>query len=114
MTPTTNADTATAALILLGFASAETIFFRGGPLTRSLHEGPPTLVIVIFMIGIATPSLVLAIDGAQRRRTERILRDTRQELGEAREDRPFEELRTTSREGMTTKWTSPSALGHGT
>ena len=37
------------------------------------------------MIGIATPSLVLAIDGAQRRRTERILRDTRVELGEARE-----------------------------
>jgi signal transduction histidine kinase len=78
-------DTATAALILLGFASAETIFFRGGPLTRSLHEGPPTLVIVIFMIGIATPSLVLAVEAAQRRRTERALRDTRRDLGQARE-----------------------------
>ena len=78
-------DTATAALILLGFAAGETIFFRGGPLTRSLHEGPPTLVIVIFMIGIATPSLVLAVEAAHRRRTERALRDTRRELGEARE-----------------------------
>ena len=28
-------DTATAALILLGFAGWEAIFFRGGPLTRS-------------------------------------------------------------------------------
>ena len=37
------------------------------------------------MIGIATPSLILAADAAQRRRTERILRDTRRELGEARE-----------------------------
>jgi signal transduction histidine kinase/ActR/RegA family two-component response regulator len=78
-------DTATAALILLGFAAGETIFFRGGPLTRSLDEGPPTLVIVIFMIGIATPSLVLAVEAAHRRRTERVLRDTRRELGEARE-----------------------------
>ena len=37
------------------------------------------------MIGIATPSLVLAVEAAQRRRTERALRDTRKELGEARE-----------------------------
>jgi signal transduction histidine kinase/ActR/RegA family two-component response regulator len=77
-------DTATAALILLSFAAWETIVFRGGPLTRSAQEGSLTLII-IFMIGIATPSLVLAIDAAQRRRTERILRDTCRELGEARE-----------------------------
>ena len=77
-------DTATASLILLSFAAWESIFFRGGPLTRSAQEGRLTLI-VIFMIGIATPSLVLAIDAAQRRRTERILRDTRVELGEARE-----------------------------
>jgi signal transduction histidine kinase/ActR/RegA family two-component response regulator len=78
-------DTATAALILLGFAAGETIFFRGGPLTRGLYEAPPTLVIVIFMIGIATPSLVLAVEAAQRRRIERALRDTRRDLGQARE-----------------------------
>jgi signal transduction histidine kinase/CheY-like chemotaxis protein len=78
-------DTATAALILLSFAAGETIFFRGGPLARSLQEGPPTIVIVIFMIGIATPSLVLAVEAAYRRRTERVLGDTRRELGEARE-----------------------------
>ncbi|HKA79676.1 MAG TPA: ATP-binding protein [Xanthobacteraceae bacterium] len=77
-------DTATAALILLCFASWETIFFRGGPLTRGLREGPPMLI-VIFLIGIATPSLVLAVDAAYRRRTERALRDTRRDLGQARE-----------------------------
>ena len=37
------------------------------------------------MIGIATPCLILAAGSAQRRRTERILRDTRRELSEARE-----------------------------
>jgi signal transduction histidine kinase/ActR/RegA family two-component response regulator len=77
-------DSATAALILLGFAASETIFFRGGPLGRSVHAEATTLI-VIFMIGIATPSLILAADAAHRRRTERVLRDTRRELGEARE-----------------------------
>ena len=33
-------------------------------------------------------------------------------LGEASEDVPFEELKTTSRELMAVKWISPSALGH--
>jgi arylsulfatase A-like enzyme len=33
-------------------------------------------------------------------------------LGEASEDVPFEELKTTSRELMTDKWLSPPALGH--
>jgi signal transduction histidine kinase/CheY-like chemotaxis protein len=77
-------DTATAALILLGLAAWETIVFRGGPLTRSAYEGAPTLI-VIFMIGIAMPSLVLAADTVQRRRAERVLLETRMELGEARE-----------------------------
>ncbi len=74
-------DTATASLILLGFAAWGTIFGRG-PL--AVHGVSSTLVLV-FMIGIATPSLVLAADAAHRRRTERVLRDTRRELGEARE-----------------------------
>jgi signal transduction histidine kinase/ActR/RegA family two-component response regulator len=73
-------DTATAALILLGFAAWGTIFGRG-PL--AVH-GVSSTLILMFMIGIATPSLVLAADAAQRRRTEKVLRDTRGELGEAR------------------------------
>jgi signal transduction histidine kinase len=77
-------DAATAALILLSFAVWETIFFRGGPLAWNANEGASTLI-VIFMIGIAMPSLVLAADAEQRRRTERVLRETRSELGEARE-----------------------------
>ena len=76
-------DTATAGLILFGFAAWGSVF-GGGPLAGSVRGESPTLI-VIFMIGIATPSLVLAAGSAQRRRTERILRDTRRELGEARE-----------------------------
>jgi signal transduction histidine kinase/CheY-like chemotaxis protein len=74
-------DTATASLILMGFAAWGTIFGRG-PL--AVHGASSTLVLV-FMIGIAMPSLVLAADGVHRRRTERFLRDTRRELGETRE-----------------------------
>ena len=74
-------DTATAALILLGFAAWGTVFGRG-PL--AVHGASATLILM-FMIGIATPSLALATDVAQRRRTEGILRGTRGELGEARE-----------------------------
>ena len=77
-------DSATAAIILLGFAAWQAVFFRGGPLVWSANEGAATLV-VIFMLAIATPSLVLAADAVHRRRTERVLRDTRRELGEARE-----------------------------
>jgi signal transduction histidine kinase/ActR/RegA family two-component response regulator len=76
-------DTATAALILLGVAAWETIF-GGSPLARSLREASSPLLLV-FMIGIATPSLVLAADAALRRRTERILRDTRKDLDQVRE-----------------------------
>jgi signal transduction histidine kinase/CheY-like chemotaxis protein len=76
-------DTATVALILLAFAIWEGVF-RGGALARSLPDEPLT-VIIVFLIGITTPSLVLAADAVQRWRAERILRDTRKELGLARE-----------------------------
>jgi signal transduction histidine kinase/ActR/RegA family two-component response regulator len=39
----------------------------------------------MLLIGIATPSLLLAADAVHRRRADRILRDTRAELGAARE-----------------------------
>jgi len=42
-------DSATAAIILLGFAAWQVIFFRRGPLVWSAHEGAATLV-VIFML----------------------------------------------------------------
>lgn len=76
-------DTATVALILLAFAIWEGVF-RGGALARSLPDEPLT-VIIVFLIGITTPSLVLAADAVQRWRAERILRDTRKELGLARQ-----------------------------
>lgn len=76
-------DTSTAALILLGFAACGTIL-GGDPLFRGVRTDSLTLLLV-FMIGIATLSLFLAADAAQRRRTERILRDTRRELDQARE-----------------------------
>jgi signal transduction histidine kinase/ActR/RegA family two-component response regulator len=74
-------DTATASLILLGFAAWGTIFGRG-PLVA---HGASATLILMFMIGIATPSLVLAADAVHRRRTERALHDTHRELGQARE-----------------------------
>src|SRR5207302_1049780 len=55
-----------------------------GPLVGGISEGSPSLLI-IFLIGTATPSLILASDAAQRKRAERVLRDTRKELGKARE-----------------------------
>jgi signal transduction histidine kinase/CheY-like chemotaxis protein len=76
-------DTATTAFILLGFAAWGTIF-GGGPLAWSAHEGTPTLILV-FVIGIAMPSLCLAADAEHRRHTESVLRDTRTELAQARE-----------------------------
>ena len=76
-------DTATTALILFGFAAWGTIF-GGGPLAWSAHEGTPTLILV-FVIGIAMPSLCLAADAEHRRHTESVLRDTRTELAQARE-----------------------------
>jgi len=76
-------DTATAALIFLCFAAWGTIF-GGGPFAQGAREGSSTLLLM-FMIGIATPSLALAADAVHRRRSERILRDTRRELDQARE-----------------------------
>ena len=73
---------ATAALVLVAFGTGGTIL--GGPVARSIPDGSSSLLI-IFLIGIAIPSLVLATDAAQRRRAERILRDMRKELGKARE-----------------------------
>lgn len=76
-------DTATAGFILFAFAAWGTIL-AGTPLAGSVRAEFSTLVL-IFMIGITTPCLVLAAGLAQHRRTERILRDTRKELGAARE-----------------------------
>ena len=76
-------DTATAVLILLGFA-AWGIAVGGGPLAAGVRAQSATLILT-FMIGIAMPSLALAADAAHRRRTEQALRDTRRELGLARE-----------------------------
>jgi signal transduction histidine kinase len=68
-------DTATAALVLFGFAVWGTMF----------RSAETATLIVMLVIGIAMPSLVLAADASQRRRAERVLRDTRRELGQARE-----------------------------
>jgi len=76
-------DTATAGLILFAFAAWGTVL-AGTPLAGSIRAEFSTLIL-IFMIGITTPCLVMAAGLAQRRRTERILRETRRELGEARE-----------------------------
>jgi signal transduction histidine kinase len=73
-------DTATASLILLGFAAWGTIF-GSGPLAAHATSN----LVLMFVIGIATPCLVLSADAAHRRRTEKALRDTRGELGQARE-----------------------------
>jgi signal transduction histidine kinase/CheY-like chemotaxis protein len=76
-------DTATASLIFLCFAAWGTIF-GGGPFAPGVREGAATLLLM-FMIGIATPSLALAADAVHRRRTEKNLRTTRKELEQARE-----------------------------
>jgi signal transduction histidine kinase/CheY-like chemotaxis protein len=76
-------ETATAGLILLGFAVWATI--SGGTALARNVRGESSTLLVMFVIGITIPSLILAADAAQRRRTERILRDTRRELGQARE-----------------------------
>jgi signal transduction histidine kinase/CheY-like chemotaxis protein len=76
-------DTATAALIILGFVLWGAIF-GGGPFAPNLHEESSTLLLM-FMIGIAMPSMALAADVALHNRSESMLRDTRLELGQARE-----------------------------
>ncbi len=76
-------DTATVALMLSGFVVWGTIF-GGGPFAHSIREESSTLLLMV-MIGIAMPSVTLAADVALRKRTERILREARRELGQARE-----------------------------
>jgi signal transduction histidine kinase/ActR/RegA family two-component response regulator len=76
-------DTATAALILAGLAYWGAIS-GGGPFTPGMHEQSSTLLLM-FMVAITVPSVTLAADVAQRRRTDDILRDVRRELGQARE-----------------------------
>ena len=76
-------DTATTALILLGFVLWGAIF-GGGPFTFSLH-GESSTLLLMFMIGIAMPSIALAADVALHDRAHSMLRDARQELGQALE-----------------------------
>src|SRR5260370_16932549 len=58
--------------------------FGGGPFAHSIREESSTLLLLV-MIGIAIPTVTLAADVALRKRTERILREARRELGQARE-----------------------------
>ncbi len=74
-------DTATVALMLSGFVVWGTIFGGG---RFSIREESSTLLLLV-LIGIAMPSVTLAADVALRKRTERILREARRELGQARE-----------------------------
>jgi integral membrane sensor domain MASE1 len=76
-------DTATTALILSSFVLWGAIS-GGGPFAPGLHEELLTLLLM-FLIGITMPSMALAADVALRRRTDRVLRDARLELGQARE-----------------------------
>jgi signal transduction histidine kinase/CheY-like chemotaxis protein len=76
-------DTATAALILSGVVLWGAISGRG-LFAPGLHEELLTLLLM-FLIGITVPSMALAADVALRRRTDRVLRDARLELGQARE-----------------------------
>jgi signal transduction histidine kinase len=76
-------DTATVTLMLSCFVVWGTIS-GGGPYAHSIREESSTLLLMV-MIGIAMPSVTLAADVALRKRTERILREARRELGQARE-----------------------------
>ena len=75
-------DTATALLVLSAIAVWGTTF--GGPSTRGSAEQSSALL-VMFMIGSGVLGLMLAADAVARRRTERLLRNARHELGQARE-----------------------------
>jgi signal transduction histidine kinase len=74
-------DTATAALVLAGCATWGTT--AGGPFAQSAEAPSPLLVLL--MIGGTVPSLLLAADAVARTRAERMLRSTRNELRQARE-----------------------------
>ena len=71
-------DTATVALLLSGFAVWGTMA-DGGPFARgTLNES--LLLLLMFMISTAVPTLALSADVAVRRATERSLRAAHQEL----------------------------------
>jgi signal transduction histidine kinase len=71
-------DTATVALILSSFAIWGTLA-GGGPFARAtLNES--LLLLLMFMISTAVPSLALAADVAVRKRTEESLRRAREQL----------------------------------
>jgi signal transduction histidine kinase/ActR/RegA family two-component response regulator len=74
-------DTATAGLIVAGFAVWGTLFTYG-PLAASLREEP--LLLLAFLIAMVVPGLTLAADAVARRRAEKLLRDSRQDLEQAR------------------------------
>jgi len=74
-------DTATAALALSASAMWGTA--AGGPFAEGAEAPSPLLVLL--MIGGTVPSLLLAADTVARARAERMLRSTRHELRQARE-----------------------------
>jgi signal transduction histidine kinase/CheY-like chemotaxis protein len=74
-------DTATVALVLAGCAVWGTM--AGGPFAQGPEQPSPLLV--MFLIGGTVPSLLLAADAVARGRAERMLRTTRNELRQARE-----------------------------
>jgi signal transduction histidine kinase len=74
-------DAATVALVLAAAAVWGTI--AGGPLAQSDEQ--PSALLVLFLLGATVPSLLLAADAAARTRAERMLRTTRNELRQARE-----------------------------
>jgi signal transduction histidine kinase/CheY-like chemotaxis protein len=74
-------DTATAAVALAGGAVWGTI--AGG--APAANSGQPVPLLVVVLIGATVPSLLLAADAAARGRAERMLRSTRNDLRQARE-----------------------------
>jgi signal transduction histidine kinase len=74
-------DTATAALVLAAGATWGTA--AGGPFAES-PEAPASLL-VLLMLGGTVPSLLLAADAVAHARADRMLRSTRNELRQARE-----------------------------
>jgi len=74
-------DTATTAFVLAAAATWGTA--SGGPFAESAEVPAPLLILL--MIGGAVPSLLLAADSVAHARSERMLRSTRNELRQARE-----------------------------
>jgi signal transduction histidine kinase len=74
-------DTATVAVVLAACAVGGTML--AGPFAQSGEQPAPLLV--LFMIGGTLTSLLLAADATARARAERMLRTTRNELRQARE-----------------------------